>query len=70
MVRDEDSVRFHVESKDYFGTLASILKFLENKPNTADYDRRILAEMASDLLYLQKNYHITKKQSDKKIASK
>ncbi len=57
------SIQFHVESNDYFGTLAAILSLIkqhfdENK--FIDVDKRILANLEKDLMVLQKNYKIVK----------
>jgi hypothetical protein len=63
LVRDEESVNFHLEAGDYFGTLSAVMTFLQNSPNTADVERQVLAEMAADLWELQRKYKIIKKDN-------
>lgn len=76
LVRDEDSVRFHVKSKDYFGTIATVLSLLKQQVkkdhhlNTAVLTKT-LKNLESDLLFLQKNYQIgLKSQSSPKIKNR
>jgi len=57
-IRDEESVRFHVQSEDYFGTLATTLSLWRQQgiwPKTEG------DELEKDLLHLQKEYLIKKK---------
>ncbi len=71
-VKDEASVKFHVENNDYFGTIATILSLIKNQIKTnSDHEAAILSKvfesLENDLLYLQKNYQISpkKKNNDK-----
>lgn len=74
-VRDEASVKFHVENDDYFGTIATILNLLKQQikksgyPETATLNK-ILKNLESDLLHLQKNYQIKPKSKKKKRTPK
>ncbi len=64
MLKDEDSVKFHVASNDYFGTVAAVLSLIkeqikkDSRPDAAILDK-ILKNLESDLMLLQKNYHIS-----------
>jgi hypothetical protein len=63
-VRDEASVRFHVASDDYFGTLATILSLLKQdikKSGRSDSGRLLamLKDLENDLIFLQKNYRVS-----------
>lgn len=54
------SLKFHIESQDYFGTLATVLSLCrqENQP--------IPEHIIDDLIYLQKNYKIVAPDNDEK----
>jgi len=75
LVRDEASVKFHVASDDYFGTIATILNLIKQQikkggaPDAAALNR-ILKNLEKDLLYLQNNYQIKPKSKKKKITPK
>lgn len=59
------SLEFHIESDDYFGTLAAILDlFTQNVIDEVNKDK-ILKEKVEELIYLQKNYKITKNNGSK-----
>lgn len=58
------SLNFHIKSGDYFGTLATILNLLHQKEFVGDKDG-ILKEKVKELIYLQKNYKIMKKDGSK-----
>jgi len=57
-------LKFHVRSEDYFGTLATILDLFRldvlEKKFIFDNDE-ILKKIVKDLVYLQNNYKIVKK---------
>lgn len=63
LVRDKETVDFHVEKDDYFGTLSTVIELinqdhiLENKIEL----KKILKNVKEDLLYLQQNFDIIKK---------
>lgn len=67
----QKSVKFHIESGDYFGTLATILSLLQQNISAPKYlkEMGILNEKIDELLYLQNNYLI-KKKFNKKVNSK
>ena len=61
-VKDKKTVNFHVKQNDYFGTLATIISLinqdyiLDNKKDL----KKILTSLNKDLIYLQKNFSISK----------
>lgn len=67
LLHDEASVKFHVESGDYFGTIATVLGLLEQqmkKDGCADAAvfKKTLENLKGDLMFLQKNYEIRRAQ--------
>ena len=65
-VRDEKSVRFHVQNDDYFGTVATILSLIRQKvdrdqPAGSEVMTKTLDNLEKDLMFLQKNYKISEK---------
>ena len=57
-------LKFHVKSKDHFGTLATILHLfrLDVLEKKFIYDKdKVLEKIIKDLVYLQDNYKIIKK---------
>lgn len=57
------SVEFHIESNDYFGTLATVLNLIKENLNDKKFinsNKKILKNCINDLMYLQKNFIITK----------
>ncbi|MFA5184450.1 MAG: hypothetical protein WC456_02875 [Patescibacteria group bacterium] len=69
-VKDEAGVRFHVQSDDYFGTIATILRLLRQKIKKdgcadAAVFKKTLNNLESDLLFLQTNYYIQPKVQSK-----
>lgn len=59
------SLKFHIQSNDYFGTLATILS-LSSQGVMDDKNRdKILNEKVEELIYLQNNYNIIKKNGSK-----
>lgn len=74
-VRDEASVKFHVASDDYFGTIATIISLLEGQIKKDDVSnvarlQKTIKNLKCDLLFLQKNYQIKPKAKNKKITPK
>ena len=58
--KDKDRLRglkFHIESQDYFGTLATVLSMLD----VTEFERPILERIVGDLINLQQNYKIVDK---------
>ena len=58
------NLKFHIKSEDYFGTLATVLDLFRldvfEKKFIFDKDK-ILKKIVKDLIYLQDNYKIIKK---------
>ncbi len=74
-VADEDSVRFHVENDDYFGTIATVLSLLEqdidkNGGPSAAVFKKILKNLEKDLMFLQRHYHIKPNKRKRNISPK
>lgn len=58
----QKSLKFHIKSDDYFGTLAAILSLVNQSLKIKDKTNiKIFANLEKDLLYLQKEYKIVKK---------
>ena len=53
-------LKFHIESGDYFATLATIISVAVEEKNIRLIN--ILSSVIEDLEYLQKNYEIVKKK--------
>lgn len=56
----QKSVKFHIKSDDYFGTLATILSLIRQS-NDNHKNLNILKRLEKDLLFLQKKYKIINK---------
>jgi len=74
LIKDEDSVKFHVKSDDYFGTIATILSLLKQNLKTAAKEATVFNKtfnnLEKDLLFLQKNYQINPKTKNMKSKPK
>lgn len=59
----KQSLEFHIKSDDYFGTLATVLSLMNQDifEDNKDKQAQILEEKIKELVYLQKNYKIIKK---------
>ncbi|MFA6417080.1 MAG: hypothetical protein WCW61_02705 [Patescibacteria group bacterium] len=58
------SIKFHIESKDYFGTIATILSLVKQNINKKELEKtniNILKNLEKDLIFLQKEFQIVKK---------
>lgn len=55
------SIKFHIKSDDYFGTLATILSLISQSLENNKQSIKVLNNIVKDLLYLQKEYKIVKK---------
>jgi len=56
------SLKFHISSDDYFGTLASIMNLLTEKNMVYNSrHKQALKRIADDLVFLQQNYKIVRK---------
>jgi len=68
LIHDKKSVNFHVQKNDYFGTLATIIKLI-NQDNILEDKvelKKLLKKLEKDLIYLQKNFAIKKLPPTKK----
>lgn len=79
LLRDADSVRFHVDNNDYFGTVATILQLLEKHldealKTTTRSEKKLVKEtfsnLVNDLMILQNNYQIKTNQNKGKTEAK
>jgi hypothetical protein len=66
LVRDEASVRRHVHSDDYFGTIATVLSLLRQQikkdgAKNAALLEKTLNNLENDLVFLQKDYRISQR---------
>lgn len=57
----KESLKFHIESNDYFGTLATILSLMKQTPENINKHIKSLNKLEKDLLFLQREYKIVKK---------
>jgi len=57
----QKSVKFHILSNDYFGTLATVLSLIKQTPENILQYIKTLENLEEDLLYLQNSYKIVKK---------
>ncbi len=69
-VKDENSVKFHVKSDDYFGTIATVLSLIRQQIEkddckNADVLEKTLSNVEKDLMFLQANYQINPKLKNK-----
>ncbi len=74
-VKDESSVRFHVDNDDYFGTIATVLSLIKQQIKRGECDNAPLIEktlknLEKDLLFLQQNYQINPKTKNKNKTPK
>ncbi len=60
------SIKFHVKSDDYFGTLATVLSLIKQTPENIEKHTKSLNKLEKDLIFLQNNYTIVKKEKIKK----
>jgi len=57
----QKSVKFHIKSDDYFGTVATILSIIKQTPECIEKHVKSFDKIEKDLMFLQKNYKIIKK---------
>lgn len=57
----QKSIKFHIESDDYFGTLATVLSLIGQTPEHINKHIKTLSRVEKDLIFLQNNYKIVKK---------
>ena len=70
-VKDEASIKFHVENNDYFGTIAAVLSLVKQEIKKGSHANaatlnKIFSTLEKDLMLLQKNYHINPNSKKKK----
>lgn len=75
LMKDQDSVEFHISQDDYFGTIATVISLIKqrikNNPAECPPDfKKTLNNLEKDLLWLQDNYQITPKIKKKKRIPK
>lgn len=73
LLKDEASVKFHIASADYFGTIATVLELMFDEIKKGDQKNKTvlfktILNLKKDLLFLQKNYQIKPKTKNKKIT--
>lgn len=51
----QKSVKFHIKSEDYFGTLATALSLIRQTPEHINNYVKLLNKFEKDLMFLQKN---------------
>lgn len=65
LVKDEESVKFHVKNDDYFGTMATLLGLIKQEiSKDKDSSKKIKTtfdNIEKDFMWLQENYKIVKK---------
>lgn len=57
----EKSLKFHIKSDDYFGTLATVISIIRQQPDSFEDNIKVLTRIEKDLVFLQSNYKIVKK---------
>lgn len=57
----QKSVKFHIKSNDYFGTLATILSLIKQTPEHINNNNKSLNKIKKDLMFSQREYRIIKK---------
>jgi hypothetical protein len=58
------SLKFHIKSDDYFGTLATVLNLINEKNlkhELLEEDSQIIKKIIKNLIFLQENYKIIEK---------
>lgn len=78
ILNDEESVKFHVQKKDYFGTIATILSLIKQDLNNIEIEdkesvdkiKKTLNNLEIDLSYLQKNFKINKTTTKENLILK
>lgn len=78
LLRDADSIRFHVDNNDYFATVATILKLLDKHLSEAMKSipqdekkliKKTFRSLETDLMILQNNYQIKTNQNKGKTEA-
>jgi len=58
---ENKNLLFHIESQDYFGTLATVLSLVRQGAEGQPVNDEVLARAEHDLIFLQNNYDIIPK---------
>jgi hypothetical protein len=58
----EESLQFHIEQNDYFGTLATVIDLVSQdlQKNGQNRNAEILQRLRDNLVYLQRSHRIAK----------
>ena len=59
----KETVKFHIKSNDYFGTLATVLSLVRQTIKDNEFietNIKVLDNLEKDLIFLQKEYKIVK----------
>lgn len=75
LVKDADSVKWHVKNDDYFGTIATVISLIrQNLKENNRYDaavlEKLLTNLETDLVILQNNYQIKARTKNKNKTPK
>lgn len=68
LLKDQDSVKRHIAADDYFGTIATVLSLIKQEIKNGRQQPsgaivKVLKNLETDLLFLQKNCHINYRPS-------
>ena len=60
----KESVEFHIKNDDYFGTLATVISLIRQnlESNGLSKNNKSLVDLENNLVFMQSNYKIIKKQ--------
>lgn len=58
---ENKNLLFHIESQDYFGTLAAVLSLVRQNGEGQEVNDQVLEKAEHDLVFLQSNYDIVPK---------
>lgn len=60
----KESVEFHIKNDDYFGTLATVISLIRQnlESNGLSKNNKFLVDLENNLVFMQSNYKIIKKQ--------
>jgi hypothetical protein len=68
----EESIQFHIESNDYFGTIATVLDLLRQDMSRRGYtqkDDETLQRLRDELLILQSRFRIVEEPAGIKLGT-
>jgi len=64
MTARKENIKFHIKENDYFGTLATVIDLIRQSAEEKGFteaNSKTIANLVEDLMFLQKNYKISKK---------